>query len=373
MPDDPRALPPEVFDFVVNNELKRAIRSQNFLTLLVVDPTPRTAEGQRPQLARELARVIGRVVRETDILSPEVDGRLSLVLLDADFDSSMHVVDRLMTWVEHYEFRTPATFSIGAASLPDAWGRPRHHFDRRPSPTGPIAPRTTRQFERSMRMTDMKPTLMLSVLVAMLSRAGVRPGSAAVGRGFKPVERRFARGFGRTPDGRDECDRLQAGRGRQAAGRGLSRSADVADAADSTRRQDHACRSSATWSRRERRRRRLRDILATSLKEYITNPVVTVIVVEAHAANDLRDRRGQRSRNPSDQGKTTVIEALAMAGGFKDFANTKNIIIQRTTPTGVKRIKFNYKDAIRSERQTDVRRTRRRDHRAVVRAHDEYG
>jgi hypothetical protein len=118
VPDDPRALPPEVFDFVVNNELKRAIRSQNFLTLLVVDPTPRTSEGQRPQLARELARVIGRVVRETDILSPGVDGRLSLVLLDADFDSSMHVVDRLMTWVEHYEFGTPATFSIGAASCP---------------------------------------------------------------------------------------------------------------------------------------------------------------------------------------------------------------------------------------------------------------
>ena len=116
VPDDPRALPPEVFDFVVNNELKRAIRSQNFLTLLVVDPTPRTAEGQRPQLAQELARVIGRVVRETDILSPGVDGRLSLVLLDADFDSSMHVVDRLMAWVEHYEFGTPATFSIGAAS-----------------------------------------------------------------------------------------------------------------------------------------------------------------------------------------------------------------------------------------------------------------
>ena len=70
LPDDPRALPPEVFDFVVNNELKRAIRSQNFLTLLVVEPTPRTAEGQRPDLARELARVVGRVVRETDILSP---------------------------------------------------------------------------------------------------------------------------------------------------------------------------------------------------------------------------------------------------------------------------------------------------------------
>src|SRR4029078_12173956 len=82
------------------------------------DPSPHAAESQRTQLARELARVIGRVVRETDILSPGPDGQLSLVLLDAAFDSSMRVVERLMTWVEHYEFRTPATFSIGAASCP---------------------------------------------------------------------------------------------------------------------------------------------------------------------------------------------------------------------------------------------------------------
>ena len=31
-------LTPEAFDFVLNNELKRAVRSQNFLTLLVVEP-----------------------------------------------------------------------------------------------------------------------------------------------------------------------------------------------------------------------------------------------------------------------------------------------------------------------------------------------
>jgi protein involved in polysaccharide export with SLBB domain len=45
----------------------------------------------------------------------------------------------------------------------------------------------------------------------------------------------------------------------------------------------------------------------------------------------------------------TVIEALAAAGGFKDFANTKNITIRRLTPTGVQRIRFNYKDAIKAD------------------------
>ena len=40
----------------------------------------------------------------------------------------------------------------------------------------------------------------------------------------------------------------------------------------------------------------LRDAIATSLKEYVTNPVVTVIVVETHGADRLRDGRGEPLR-----------------------------------------------------------------------------
>ena len=120
--NDPRVLSPEVFDFVLNNELKRAIRSQNYLTLLVVEPIPKQGEADKKELARtmarELARVISRVVRETDILSPGADGRLSVVLLDADFEHALLVVERLMARVEHYEFTTPAAVSIGVASCP---------------------------------------------------------------------------------------------------------------------------------------------------------------------------------------------------------------------------------------------------------------
>ena len=45
--NDPRVLSPEVFDFVLTNELKRAIRSQNFLTLLVVEPIPKQGEADK--------------------------------------------------------------------------------------------------------------------------------------------------------------------------------------------------------------------------------------------------------------------------------------------------------------------------------------
>jgi polysaccharide biosynthesis/export protein len=93
----------------------------------------------------------------------------------------------------------------------------------------------------------------------------------------------------------------------------------------------------------------LQDSITKSLKEYITNPVVTVIVVEAQPQTISVIGEVNGPGTHVIKGQTSVIEALAMAGGFKDFANTKNIIIQRPSPNGVKTIRFNYKEAIKSE------------------------
>jgi polysaccharide export outer membrane protein len=93
----------------------------------------------------------------------------------------------------------------------------------------------------------------------------------------------------------------------------------------------------------------LRDTIAASLKDYINNPVVTVIVVEAQpltvsVMGEVNDPGVQPFRH-----QMTVIEALATAGGFRDFANTKKIMIKRPTANGVHTINFNYKDAIKSD------------------------
>jgi polysaccharide export outer membrane protein len=45
----------------------------------------------------------------------------------------------------------------------------------------------------------------------------------------------------------------------------------------------------------------------------------------------------------------TVLQALATAGGFKDFAKTKDIRILRKTRGGTETIKFNYNDAIKGK------------------------
>ena len=125
--EDFRVLTPEAFDFVLNNELKRAVRSQNFLTLLLLDPTPQPAAAARPPAAsqttppetvRQVARLVSREVRETDLLAQTENGRVSVVLLDADLQNSMRVVDRLMSRFEHYEFSTPLSIEVGAACCP---------------------------------------------------------------------------------------------------------------------------------------------------------------------------------------------------------------------------------------------------------------
>jgi polysaccharide export outer membrane protein len=91
----------------------------------------------------------------------------------------------------------------------------------------------------------------------------------------------------------------------------------------------------------------LRDRLTTMLKDYVTNPVVTVIVQEAVASNVYVMGEVNHPGTLPLSGPMTVLQALAMSGGFKDFANTKDIRVLRRTATGVDTIRFNYKDAMK--------------------------
>jgi hypothetical protein len=117
--EDFRVLTPEAFEFVLTNELKRALRSQNFVTLVVVEPAFQgDGNGDRPRAVREVARLISRDVRETDLISHTSHNQLSVVLLDADLDNAIGVVDRLMARLDHYDFPRPLTFEIGAACCP---------------------------------------------------------------------------------------------------------------------------------------------------------------------------------------------------------------------------------------------------------------
>ena len=93
----------------------------------------------------------------------------------------------------------------------------------------------------------------------------------------------------------------------------------------------------------------LRDAITASLKEYVTNPTVTVIVVEATAATAYVMGEVNHPGAVSLQAPLTVIQALALAGGLKDFADAKNIrILRRGRAGAVETIAFNYKAAMKS-------------------------
>jgi polysaccharide export outer membrane protein len=90
----------------------------------------------------------------------------------------------------------------------------------------------------------------------------------------------------------------------------------------------------------------LDDTITIALKEYVNNPSVTVIVVEAAAATAYVIGGVNNPGAIALQGNVTVLQALASAGGFTDFADRKNITILRKTAGGTETIKFNYKEAI---------------------------
>jgi polysaccharide export outer membrane protein len=94
----------------------------------------------------------------------------------------------------------------------------------------------------------------------------------------------------------------------------------------------------------------LRDSLTTALKEYMTNPVVTVIVVESTPQSVYVMGEVKSSGPLTLKGPLSIMQAIAMAGGFTEFANKKDIRIQRQTGTGLKTLTFNYKEALENNR-----------------------
>jgi len=94
----------------------------------------------------------------------------------------------------------------------------------------------------------------------------------------------------------------------------------------------------------------LEQEIAKRLQSYISEPEVTVIVTDSKSQKvnilGMVSKPGAYLLTSS----TTVLDAIAMAGGFKDFAKQKSIYVLRQAPDGTqKRIPFNYKEVIKGQ------------------------
>jgi polysaccharide export outer membrane protein len=93
----------------------------------------------------------------------------------------------------------------------------------------------------------------------------------------------------------------------------------------------------------------LRDRIAAALQEYVRNPVVTVMVVEATSPCVYVVGEVARPGMITMKSDLTVLQALAMAGGLKDFADMRHIRILRKRTSVIEAIPFDYRAAIRGE------------------------
>ena len=106
----------------------------------------------------------------------------------------------------------------------------------------------------------------------------------------------------------------------------------------------------------------LRDALKEKLAQYVPAAEISVTVGEVQSFNVSLLGKVQRANRYKLKTPTTVLDLLALGGGFAEFADTDRIVILRPAPFLVqgrragqtyKRIPFNYKKVISAGGETE--------------------
>ena len=95
---------------------------------------------------------------------------------------------------------------------------------------------------------------------------------------------------------------------------------------------------------------KLEQDISAKLKSYMAEPEVTVIVQQVNSQKFNILGLVNRPGSYPIVNTATVLDAIAIAGGFRDFAKQKAIYVLRQNPDGSeKRIPFNYKDVVKGK------------------------
>ena len=94
--------------------------------------------------------------------------------------------------------------------------------------------------------------------------------------------------------------------------------------------------------------KQLQDNIEKNLEAYMSHPEVTVIVQEAKSQRFNIVGEVERPGSYTLGTPMTVLDAIAVAGGFKDFAKRSKIYVLRANANGSQvRMPFNYKKVIK--------------------------
>lgn len=93
----------------------------------------------------------------------------------------------------------------------------------------------------------------------------------------------------------------------------------------------------------------LRQRLEAAAKPFLAEANATVIVTETNSRRVFVTGEVAHPGAFPMNGPMTVLQALALAGGFTEFAHREHIDVFRTVPGQSGRVTFNYKDALRGK------------------------
>jgi polysaccharide export outer membrane protein len=92
----------------------------------------------------------------------------------------------------------------------------------------------------------------------------------------------------------------------------------------------------------------LRDVLAKRLAEFIPNPDVSVIVTEVRSFKVSVLGEVSKPGRFDLKSWTTILDVIAQAGGFNQFAARSRIVVLRPAGKTMTRIPFNYNKMVSS-------------------------
>jgi polysaccharide export outer membrane protein len=95
---------------------------------------------------------------------------------------------------------------------------------------------------------------------------------------------------------------------------------------------------------------KLEQDIAARLKNFVSEPEVTVIVQQINSQKFNILGQVNRPGTYPIANSATVLDAIALAGGFKDFAKQKAIYVLRQNADGTQsRLPFNYKEVVKGQ------------------------
>lgn len=132
---------PENFLSRVSQELKRAQRYLNFVSYINIDTSRMNVtdnlpvNGQNLELFDKLRQHIRKTIRQTDIISGFVNGKISLLLIETNKNGAEIVKQRLQDSIKYFlheivEAPHNWRISLYAGSFPDDEHTPNSFFDK---------------------------------------------------------------------------------------------------------------------------------------------------------------------------------------------------------------------------------------------------